>query len=51
MDTRKRVGEVLIEAGVITQHQLDQAILQQQGNKKRIGKTLVELDFATEKQI
>ncbi len=51
MDTRKRVGDVLIEAGVITQQQLEQAIVHQAENKKRIGKTLVELGFATEKQI
>lgn len=51
MDKRKRIGEVLIESGIINQRQLEDAIVFQKGKNKRLGKILVELDFATEKQI
>lgn len=51
MNTRKRIGEALVETMAISQQQLDQAIAFQKGKNKRIGKILVELGFATEKQI
>ncbi|MBF8276668.1 MAG: type secretion system protein [Candidatus Brocadiaceae bacterium] len=51
METRKKIGEVLVETKIISQQQLDQAIAFQKGKNKRIGKILVELGVATEKQI
>lgn len=51
MDTRKKIGEVLVETKIINQQQLEQAISFQKGKNKRIGKIFVELGFATEKQI
>lgn len=46
MNTRKRIGEALVETKAISQQQLDQAIAFQKGKNKRIGKILVELGFA-----
>ncbi|MFO0794234.1 MAG: ATPase, T2SS/T4P/T4SS family [Candidatus Brocadiaceae bacterium] len=48
---RKRIGEVLIETGVIDQQKLEQAVVFQKDKNKRLGKILVELGFCTEKQI
>jgi type IV pilus assembly protein PilB len=48
-----RVGDVLLERGVIDQAQLDQALQHQnrQGHKKLIGEVLIELGFVTEEQV
>ena len=48
---RKRIGEVLIETGIIDQKQIEQAVVFQKNKNKRLGKILVELGFCTEKQI
>ena len=47
----KRISDILMEAGLITQQQLDQALLLQKNRNKRLGKILVELGYATERQI
>ncbi|MBF0521461.1 MAG: hypothetical protein HQL24_00225 [Candidatus Omnitrophica bacterium] len=49
--SNKQLGELLIERGVITQEQLQTAIAKQKEKKRLIGEILVELDFATEKDI
>lgn len=41
MNTRKRIGEALVETMTISQQQLDQAIAFQKGKNKRIGKILI----------
>ncbi len=44
----KRLGEILIEGGVITQDQLDIALTEQRKVNQPLGKLLVSLGFATE---
>ena len=48
---RKRISDILIEAGLINQQQLDQALILQKNKNKRLGKILVELGYVTERQI
>ncbi len=48
---KKRLGEILIEAGLITGEQLENALDLQKGQNKRIGKILLELGYADEMQI
>ena len=46
-----RLGDALIENGVITSQQLTQALEKQQGTGKKLGEVLVERGFATENAI
>ena len=48
---KKRLGDMLIEAQVITEEQLMIALEKKKEMGKKLGETLVELEFATEKQI
>ena len=50
---RTRLGDVLIEQGVITSEQLADALASQResGNKKLVGEVLVQLGYCTEDQI
>jgi type IV pilus assembly protein PilB len=47
----KRLGECLIQAGLMTQEDLQQALAEQRRTGERIGAVLVRLNFATEKQV
>ena len=47
----KRTGELLFEAGLITEEQLHQALEKEKEGKKRIGEVIVEMGFASEKDI
>ena len=47
----KRIGELLIERGVITPEQLQEALNNQQETKKLLGETLIDLGYATEEHI
>lgn len=49
--TNKHLGELLVERGVINADQLKVAIEHQKKNKGLMGEVLVELKFATEKDI
>lgn len=51
MKYKKKLGEKLIEAGLITRDQLQKALEYQSKHGKRIGSVLVELGFITEKQL
>ncbi|CCJ33094.1 GspE/PulE family protein [Caloramator australicus] len=51
MQTKKRLGEVLIEAGLITQEQLQKALTLQKSSGKKLGEILVEQGFISEDQI
>lgn len=54
MAIRQKIGEVLVEAGLITQEQLDNALslaIQEGKRTKRLGKVLIELGYVTEFQI
>jgi type IV pilus assembly protein PilB len=48
---RKRISDILMDSGLITQQQLDQALILQKNKNKRLGKILVELGYVTELQI
>ena len=47
----KRIGDILLDAGMISQEQLDDALVKSKEEKKRIGEYLVEKDIITENQI
>jgi len=47
----KRFGDLLIEAGVITEENLQAALKKQRDTGERLGEALVELEFATEADI
>jgi CheY-like chemotaxis protein len=51
MQRRKRFGEILIEANVVSQEALDRALERQQGTKRRLGQTLEEMGVVTERDI
>lgn len=46
-----RLGDLLIDAGVITQEQLDQALAAQKQTHQRLGETLVSTGCITERQL
>ncbi|HDP80844.1 MAG TPA: chemotaxis protein CheA [Spirochaetes bacterium] len=46
----RRIGEILVTRGILTRHQLDDALSAQDGNKK-VGDLVVEKGYATEKDI
>ncbi len=48
---KKRLGEVLIEAGVLSEKDLENALSLQKGKNKRLGKILIELGFVNEQQL
>ncbi len=49
--TKKKMGDILIEAGLITSDQVETAMFLQKTNKKRLGKILIELGHVTEEQL
>lgn len=54
MDFRKqkiRLGDILINDGVLTKEQLDKGLSYKDGSTKRLGEVLVENGFVTEEQI
>ncbi len=53
LTTRRRVrlGEVLVEAGLISQAQLEQALQTQQATGERLGRVLVSMGLATQDAI
>ena len=48
---KKRIGEVLLERGVISHAQLEKALAQQQAHGGLLGHILIEFGFATEEEI
>ena len=48
---RKRIGECLIQAGLITEHDLQSALAEHKRTGERVGAVLVRMKLATEKQI
>lgn len=51
MSQKKRLGEILTEAGTISAEQLEKALHLQQGNRKLLGQILVEMGWATEQEV
>ncbi|MDD2459189.1 MAG: type II secretion system protein GspE, partial [Eubacteriales bacterium] len=48
---RKSLGELLIEAGLITADQLNDALAAQRASGKKLGEALIELGLVTERKI
>ncbi len=48
---RRRIGDILVESGVITPEQLNQALERQKRTRDRLGRVLIELHMASERQI
>ena len=48
---KKRLGDILIQAGMITPDQLTVAIEAQKKTKDRLGKSLIRLGFITEENL
>jgi type IV pilus assembly protein PilB len=48
---KKRLGDILIQAGMITADQLTTAIETQKKTKERLGKSLIRLGFITEENL
>src|ERR1700741_4839188 len=48
---RKKLGECLIQAGLITEHDLQAALTEHKRTGERLGAVLVRLNLATERQI
>ena len=51
MAKRKRFGEILIEAKVLDEHQLQRALEKQKGTGRRLGQVLEEMGVVTERDI
>lgn len=51
MQKRKRFGEILVEAGVVTEEVLNRALERQRGTGRRLGQILEDMGVVTEKDI
>ncbi len=49
--SKKQLGQLLIDRDIITQEQLDKALEKMKTHRGLIGEILVEMNFATEKDI
>ncbi|MBX6396358.1 MAG: Flp pilus assembly complex ATPase component TadA, partial [Alicyclobacillaceae bacterium] len=49
--TRKRLGDLLVEAGMITPEQLEQALKEQKVTGRRLGEVLTQSGILTEEQL
>ncbi len=49
--SKKQLGQLLIERNIITQEQLDKALERMKSQRGLIGEILVNMNFATEKDI
>ncbi len=47
----KKLGDILIESGIITKEQLENALKLQMEKKQKIGRLVIELGYASEEQI
>lgn len=45
------IGQLLVEESIISQEQLDTALIEQKKSKKRLGEVISELNFASERDI
>ncbi|MDD5168818.1 MAG: ATPase, T2SS/T4P/T4SS family [Syntrophales bacterium] len=47
----RKIGHILIEAGLVTKEQIEKALLSQRsGNRKKIGRLLIDMGYITEDQ-
>ncbi len=48
---RKRLGDLLVEEGIITELQVEEALKAQKSTGRKLGDTLIQLGFLTEQQM
>ncbi|MEJ2763885.1 GspE/PulE family protein [Photobacterium sp. MCCC 1A19761] len=48
---RKRLGDLLVEEGIVAPEQLEQALNQQQSTGRKLGDTLISMGFLSEQQM
>ncbi len=48
---RRKLGEILLEEGLITDEQLETALTIQKGKNKKLGKVLIELGYINDMQV
>ncbi|MGB8956254.1 MAG: hypothetical protein WCC10_12850, partial [Tumebacillaceae bacterium] len=48
---RKRIGDLLIDAGMITEAQLDEALAVQKTGKERLGDVFLQMGYISEQQL
>jgi type IV pilus assembly protein PilB len=51
MAPRRRLGDILLERGLITGEQIEEALAQQKVSRKKIGETLIDMNYVTREQI
>lgn len=51
MSDRKQLGDILVEAGIITVKTLERALARQKGSGKRLGKILEDMGVITEEEL
>jgi len=51
LQQKKRIGEILVEQGFITQEQLEKGLAEQRTSKMLLGKCLVKLGFITDAKL
>ena len=51
MTTKKRLGDLLLQAGLIKEEELDKALKLQVGGNRRLGYLLIKMDFISEEQL
>ena len=48
---KKKLGEILLDKGYITDEQLENALVAQKGKNKKLGKILIELGYINDMQV
>ncbi|WP_407507130.1 GspE/PulE family protein [Vibrio parahaemolyticus] len=48
---RKRLGDLLVEEGIVSEDQIQQALSAQRSTGQKLGDALIDLEFITEKQM
>ena len=48
---RRKLGELLVETGLLTRAKLEEALNSQKGTGRRLGQVLVELEFISEDEM
>ena len=48
---KKRIGDILVEEGILTEEQLEEALKAAKAGNKKIGEAITDLGFATEQDI
>jgi type IV pilus assembly protein PilB len=50
-NVKKRLGDLLVENGIISQEQLEEALIEQRRSKRRLGDSLISQGYITEQQL